>query len=63
MKRKIHQTKEKLKMAEMEKRMLRSDLEALREHTIRVNTTVCEIFEVTCKNGHIVRPQQPPTNV
>ena len=35
--------------------MLKSDLEALRDHTIRVNTTTCEIFEVTCLAGHPMR--------
>lgn len=45
-------------MADKEKKHLKSDLEALRNHTIKVNANTCEIFEVTCKFGHPVKPYQ-----
>ena len=55
LKAKLHRQNEKLKLSDQEKKNLKSDLEALREHTIRINATTCEIFEVTCKLGHPVR--------
>jgi hypothetical protein len=34
---------------------MKKDLEALRDHTIKVCTQTCEIFEVTCKYGHLMK--------
>ena len=44
-----------MKIAEHEKDVIKLDLEALRNHTIKSSQTSCDIFEVTCTFGHPVK--------
>ena len=55
LKKKVLRQKEKLKIAEHEKSVIRLDLEALRNHTIKSSQASCDIFEVTCTYGHPVK--------
>lgn len=55
LKKKVQRQKEKLKIAEHEKSVIRLDLEALRNHTIKSQQASCDIFEVTCTYGHPVK--------
>lgn len=55
LKKKVQRQKEKLKIAEHEKSVIKLDLEALRNHTIKSSQVSCDIFEVTCTYGHPVR--------
>lgn len=55
LKTKLISQKKKLNLADIEKNVIKLDLEALRNHTIKSSQASCDIFEVTCTYGHPVK--------